>query len=350
MDCLLILLIPLLLSARSSAEEEVVPQTSDRARIAAMLSIHAHAFWPDRSWPAELGLPSLDDAVSVLVKDEDRVAPSRRRRAVARLSAYGMVLGSIESFREAIRRLGADPKQIEDAVAHRFNLSPRSPSGLERAKLDVLEVEPLVYDLVVQNFEVSGCKTTTLKTDSSDSGPTATVYVEIAVDRALDDVARALDPQKWDQCSKFFKPPENTYLATLQNGLPVPAKVIGAGTAYGTATKTTLFEHFECGIVGCPTWFENMLGVETVRDVTTNGYRRYSAFYYLDQAIAGTGKLAIDQGHSIALEESANLTKVEGKKSIAMAQPGTNGVVAGSLLHAELAGELAEIVCCVVPP
>src|SRR5215467_8322443 len=69
------------------------PRTvTDEDRLAAMMSVHAHAYHKAgylRFTAEELDLPSLRRTVAILTHDRDPFAASRRRRAIAQLAAYG---------------------------------------------------------------------------------------------------------------------------------------------------------------------------------------------------------------------------------------------------------------------
>src|SRR5207245_643206 len=75
---------------------------TDQQRVRAMLSIHAHARWPDAKFKTLPFLP-LGDAVQILKSDRGPAADSRRRRAVAKLAAYGL---GRDDFRRDISDLG----------------------------------------------------------------------------------------------------------------------------------------------------------------------------------------------------------------------------------------------------
>jgi hypothetical protein len=64
------------------------PLVTDEQRNLAMLSIHAHAFWPDRNFSGVSFLP-LDRAIAILDEDTGPAADSHVRRAIANLWAYG---------------------------------------------------------------------------------------------------------------------------------------------------------------------------------------------------------------------------------------------------------------------
>src|SRR2546426_48823 len=59
----------------SSALEPPSGFTNEQ-RIAVMLSIHAHAYWPDGNFPAGIRAHLLHDAVNFLMEDPDRLAIS----------------------------------------------------------------------------------------------------------------------------------------------------------------------------------------------------------------------------------------------------------------------------------
>jgi hypothetical protein len=89
----------------------------------------------------------------------------------------------------------------------------------------------------------------------------------------------AADPQNWDVCSKFWKPPERTYLATRVGTVVTTDPPVGSDVPY----SHTLYEHFQTtscisffGIQTChDADFENMLHIDTMMPKTDS----YEAHY-----------------------------------------------------------------------
>jgi hypothetical protein len=160
------------------------------------------------------------------------------------------------------------------------------------------------------------------------------------VQRDVADVAKALDPQSWDQCSKFFS---DTCLARRDAGGVIvedPAEPLGA------AWKTrTLYEHFVCAATGCGAWFENLLFVTTWYEGSPN-QSKYVASYGFNSWLDGVAKITGDDGDLWARKDAAGGTIADSSKNIAFENPGLTGMAEAALAHSEMAGELAELVCC----
>jgi hypothetical protein len=117
------------------------------ARIAAMFSVHAHAFWPDGDFPDDYRPAPLDDASRFLQADyradsADPMRASRRRRAIARLAAFGFDGRDIrEPFGSALDRFEIDRATIMEALGQlwpvgRRESSTRRPAPATLRRLD----------------------------------------------------------------------------------------------------------------------------------------------------------------------------------------------------------------------
>jgi hypothetical protein len=325
---------------------------TNAGRLEAMFSIHAHYFWPDRRFPSGLRTIPLRDAAEYLAADarENRAGWSRRRRAIAELAAVGL---KRREFRDALRDLGVDPDEIESALDAREHAR----------KLSTSERETIVADLPMVAGKPIDCASqwTKLKVSVSPAEAISASYlVEIHVPLGPDIVAKALDAQSWDHCSKFFCPPERTYLAHLDSGgNPVMDPALPPASTY---KGLSLFEQFTCPLQECGyTTFRNMLNVDSY---FTGPPIHYQATYHLRKYLSGTAsgglgqqdlELFIDGGqHWAETAASGSGSIVHGDKTVWLRNPTALGIFNGGLqlMEKELAGELAETACCTItnPP
>jgi hypothetical protein len=323
-------------------------------RLAAMLSVHAYARWPKESFPPGFDVMPLPAAAEYIRDDKGVLAPSRHRRAIAKLAAYG---GDRDEVKQALAILGVRPDYIEEQLFAYRVLQ-------KRRLLSVFEIETIIYNLPrLMALKVEGCPTENLKVIVPDDDlPEAFGLVSITVGKDITALARALDPQNWDECSKFFSPPQRTYLAELDaNGQVVINTPIAPGTAYGGVLgKQTLFEHYTCNVAPCDAWFKNMLFVTTSwPPPNTPGSRTYSVIYslskWLEGEVAGvSSEIDIDDGGITASEGSMGPVTVTATKTVKFVNPVLTGASAAILQVRtdEAAGELAEIACCPIaaPP
>lgn len=348
-------------------------QYNNRGRIEAMLSIHAHYFWPDGRFPPDVRPMPLDDAARYLMDDPGRLAPSRQRRAIARLAAVGL---DRREFRQALRILGADPEFIEAAI-ERHELDRRGPSGPERADtepgvcqdggdespgagggLSVTELETFVCELFRDRTR-DVCDYECQHQDVSPPGaPTASYVVKIRLPRSYKEVAKSIDPQTWDHCSKFYCPPERTYLAHKSStGAIVRDPSLPPGSAYSIRT---LYEHFVCPLQDCKNaTFELLLDVATSYNTSSNSYQvLYGRNAFLKGSMTGIDPSAVgvvvDHGQLSATDDpgtgGAVGTVVYADKTLALTSSLLTGIYHGALdlIEAELGGELAEMACCAI--
>ncbi len=316
-------------------------------RIEAMLSVHAWATWPDGNFPPGISVIPLEEASVFLRDDPDRLAPSRHRRAIGKLAGYA--IGN-EAIRRALVVLQADPPTIEAAL------------GALGPHLTPMQRETFVNDMFAN---VSGsCPWHQLKvTPPIPGAPQITTQVTIWVPRMLADAASAFDPQRWDECSKFFSPPERTFLAHLDsNNQPVADPALPAGSAI---PGRHLYESFTCNQTGCSATFQNMLNITSwystpaagstdprCPDLPGAGTSRYNLTYSLDEALGGEvlgvpNTVSIDGGEGCAQTDPTGGTQAFVSKTIEFTNPVTNGINQAILTFAEVAGEFADLLCCV---
>ena len=346
------------------------PGFNDPARIGAMLSVHAYARWPNAHFPAGLRVIPLRQAATFLCRDPGAFAMSRRRRAIATLAAHGL---NLPLFREAICSLGFNPAMIDAALANQDRAIPGvpvppggSPTGGGR-RIRILsprELQTFVYDML-PDLSIPGCPTTNLDVaPADDDAPEASGTASIAIQKDVVSVAKALDPQSWDVCSKFFKPPERTYLAHEDT---TPEPVIPAGEAYGgtKGTAELLFEWFTCpdtdpngNPTGCGAWFKNLLSVSTFwPDQTTLGHRDYEVRFSFHKFLGGQvtalpkidAEIETDDGGASAVESpSPGPVTATGWKTLRFVNPGLTGAAKAiiDVMVDETTGEFAELACC----
>lgn len=187
------------------------------------------------------------------------------------------------------------------------------------------------------------------------SGPSLFVSNTITVARDVHRVAQAIDPQSWDECSKFWMPKGNaTYLAHLgPGGTVVRDPALPPGTAYGGSLGTKqLFEHFGCNGGGCDASVDNLLAVTTWWD-TVGGRDRYSVAYslakWLKGQVAGVPEeIVIDQGSVTAEDDGSGGTTVTVRKQLAYKDASLTGIAEGILNGAEATSDFSALVCCPV--
>ncbi len=350
---------------QSRAAMAPIESDADNAkRIAAMLSIHAHARWPESRFPREVSIMDLTEAARFLDADRGALAGSRRRRAIAKLAGYRYAAHAIsdDELKGALRTLtGRDPQELWDQLALYVSLhAGDNPPSAE-------ELETAVYDFPqFKDLGVAGCNTETLQIDVPDAGPEASASVDLNVGKGVCAVAAAMDPQSWDVCSKFFKPPERTYLAKLASGTPVPDSPVDPGTPYGGVLGARhLFEDYTCPpgtggtFTGCDAHLQNLLLVSSWWDSpSTGGTRTYYIRYSLPQggALSGTvlgvdAHLTADDGGAEVRESSATSSGLSGWKNLRFDNPVLQGMTKGvfTVMVDEIAGEFAELACCPLP-
>jgi hypothetical protein len=322
-------------------------------RLDAMVSVRAHALWPDGDFPAGFRPMPLERAAALIRNDADPFAPSRRRRAIATLAGYGWRAGSFPPpIARALDTLGADPqallREIDDA----------GPA----ARADGPMREARVYDAVERDrfgavLLVSGCHTTKLSQwVSPPTKPSVTSWITISVNRTVDDLARSLDPQSWKQCSKLFV---KSYLAVdpgTSTADPTADTPVTPGTAYpstavvpGTPYPWRLFfEHYDGHCPGgC--WYKNLLDVRTWYEGTSP--HTYRVRYELNRYLAGSMSLKIDGGGLSAepITGGTGGATVNAWKTLQFDSTIGNAMIAAVLRQSEAAALITEMACCDVP-
>jgi hypothetical protein len=314
-----------------------------------MLSIHAHFLWPDRR-PDDVHTISIEDAARYLAADahngENRAAWSRRRRAMGEIAAVWL---QHDRFEEALRLLEVDPNDIREELCRKINCK-------HLAEIPGSELAKQIADLSVAKGTIVDCfsQWTQLEvTVAPADSPHAAFTVKIEVPRTVADVSKSIDPQSWDHCSKFFCPPERTYLAHLGAGnVPVADPALPPGSDY---TKRTLYEHFSCPLTDCKNaTFENLLNVNAY-SLSPRRQVTYDKHTYLkgsaDGWSAAAVEILIDGGQLWAEPASTPGSSVvyADKTLLFRSDILTGGVNAAfRIKEYERAGELAEMACCLI--
>jgi len=229
-------------------------------RTAAMLSVHAAAYHHAKilkPTTQELQLPTLSAAVTTLAADGDVLAPSRRRRAVAKLAAYAK--GDPELTTAWHTLLAGQP-----AVAAKVQTTVDEDGGTEPSKTES------------KLFHVLGDPTSCPR-EATFFGPfiegsgVVTVRIEMTVAGTIANVARKLDPQNWDECGgAYFKhtflttdTPSPTSVCPIPASFPDPSE--NDAHATGSEYHAKLFEDFDCPACG-KTQTKNLLIVDTIKN------------------------------------------------------------------------------------
>jgi hypothetical protein len=334
---------------------------SNRDLIGAMLSIHANAYWRG-ALPESLHVPSLDGAVAVL--KADRAFWSLRRRAIAELMAYGE-LGQL--FEPQLKALGADVQGIKDAM-HR-ELAAQSACSAYLLKNPIL-ITSKVSNLIANQPALGGISAAQAKacdwqevdvpTVSCNKDGPVRIDAKVSIGPPIDvaTVAKDVDPQRWDNCSKFWDPPENaTYIA--QQPVQIPPGIDPNPPAVGSAyVALPLFEFFSCSSEGFDAFFKNVLTITTSStdigedgNIWPNGRRMTYSLPPENGFIAGEiggekAKVIIDQGWVEAWVDGAR-TVVKSHKEVQFEDPVQTGSMQAFLTFVELSQELAELACCI---
>lgn len=332
------------------------PAISSVERAGSMLSVHGHAYYeaggilPQGVSPADMQLRPIESAVSVLVHDFDPAAQSRRRRAVAKLAAYGG-----ENLRIAWEQLLFCDRDLIAKVKTQLD----DPDAVDR--------ESAVFN-VLASLSAPGC----VPKDAVFGGPVldasgVSVKLELTVGPAIPgQIAERLDPQKWDTCGAFFR---NAYLTTgagvsnltcpISSTTPDPPD--NDPRTPGSEYHAKLFEHFACA--ACGSEFKNTLNIDAVLNKRCAGVNhcssygateRYQGCYNLITPLAGCygsvpAKLTNDQGDlTVCNPSSGGGVPVVSRKEIKLDSFVGNNVLYALLLisKAEETEMLAEIVCC----
>jgi hypothetical protein len=343
----------------------------------------------------------FDEAIRILMIDTGRRADSRARRAIAELTAYSYprkdyrtaaVDRLLQRRNEKGETLGIDydtlVQRLEAAAA--AEVPPLLLHPVEEVKLDLLQV--LASNLLVQM--TPKCPYRVWKTTKiADPPPILWVY-ELWVPRAMEDVARPLDPQYWNDASTLFTA---SYLVNTPSCCPKTSSsdcsytrnpqgdpAAGSSEAPGQPYSSTAFFESFCAGQDCPDckgkghWcdaaFKNLLCVRTEYDTwtpfqcMTSSANRYDVHYdhvaYLFGELNGdetANDITQDQGQLSVrrptsgdpqMDPRVDWSFVHVDKTLVFTDPG-NTIGVGNILKnsysAELAQQIAEQACYVIP-
>ncbi len=209
--------------------------------------------------------------------------------------------------------------------------------------------------LLLVGSPVSDCAPTTLSYNVDPESP-MTVSASIQVHRSsVTEIQRALDPQNWDICSRFWTPPPRTYLATRSGSTVTEDPAVPSDEAY----HHSFYEHFSSHVCTQSFFFistchdadfENMLDITSTP--TSTGYR--AEYRFLAPSVRAAVDnvpvtLTIDDGYIAAKPgPDAGTWIVEGRKMVQFANSAQNtwSQIAFGYGLKELATEMAELACC----
>lgn len=321
------------------------PPITDEERNRAMFSVTAQTMLlQSLRLPEGFAPYSVPLAMALLAADRDRLAPSRLRRAIAKLAAYRLGDPVIDCV---LQKLGIDTAALARALA----AAPLSRAGRETA----------AYNFVGGGLQVEGCNAKDLQIHTIDANPAFTITSELWVGRPRDQIAKILDPQSWDVCSKFWRPPQGTFLVNLRSdgsvpsGTPTPGTPETVGLPYSSPPRV-LFEHFRC--------LNDICSIEAYLNVWTYVQNivqpvagpAYHVWYNLKLWKSGSFtilgfdlpvELDTDYGLLQAVDDPTQGTRVYMSKTLRFTTNVTTEVAeAATTEYTELAGQLAEMVCC----
>jgi hypothetical protein len=365
----------------------------------AMVSVHAHARWPDKNFGGADFIP-LGRAIQTLANETGRRpgAGSRARRAVAKLSSY-----SYGEFEPEVATLLANydvgSALLKDEIV-RAAAKATPPIPLPPTPDRMAELEAIIVDLpLLMMLPPADCRAKAPKYVGGVGKPPPVKWAyDQFIPRRMDDIARALDPQSWSEASDYFyrsylvdapsccppkgpgcpfkaKPPSDPYPGDPEEGPERPR-----GKPYGT---TAFFELFCIGkhcpdcegdSKKCLAAFKNILCVDTryVPGVTfsvfTSCADQYEVGYSLGGYLYGELNGAENQkinadGGTLSVRPATDLERqqnglvgpdwslVHVDKHLAF--EGSLGGSAGYVLQAyedELAGQIVEQACTEIAP
>jgi hypothetical protein len=334
---------------------------------------------------------ALTDASVLLRCDPDRLALSRRRRAIAKLAAYGWGTGA---FTQQLLILGLNVEAFDLAIQHAF-----PPHVVEAAKHNRTILEFLFARFLRAHPQLIADAGDDLCGDQpeapydppfdDDPPPQISIGSYISVALPVTDVQRNLDPQRWDECSKFWPAPDaastapldphlgSTYLATesspdcsLSASEIVPE--LSPPDPGDTYHGRFFFERFECLVAPCNARFDNLLSItveDGSHDVLEVGVEVTRRIDYglpgcpinggtdpfdggIEAWVDGSTdavKVIIDEGTMDAWAKqvgNVNRTFVRGHKKVKFDNPVVEATAGVALGFTELNEELAEVACC----
>jgi hypothetical protein len=248
-------------SQRLGAARNCDPSIDDQARWAAMVSAYVQAYSDagllHGATTPSLRIPLVQDAVRTLKKDCDEpIASMRRRRAVAKLAAYGR---EKDPSKTAWHDLVDNDPNLIDKI-HTLLLAHPSPPVLES-----------------QIFNETASMTDACRAKVSDpdfQGPPidpgsgeVSWEVSFTIQETVDWVSKRIDPQNWHVCGQFPETKYTTDTLPHVSSCDSPPSADPAEndpkTPGSAPYHATLFEHFKCQ--ACDTDAETLLDITTAQ-------------------------------------------------------------------------------------
>lgn len=363
--------------SRASAAA-TAPAAAQRA--AAIFSVYFHAAFAGETVPPDRQPLDLREAARILHAADDPMATSRRRRAIAQLTAAGLDdAARCEAVRILLGGSLAPVLEILDALA------PAAAGGANDRPRAAPDACPLVHAPIAlppaqRIAEIAARLARFLPPAPCDAeyhpavityatkSQLTTATVTTAVRRDLSAVCVALDPQHWDenQCSAFFP---QTYIAqkTGDDYVSGPDYTVAAEPNPPppcTAYADVLFEHFAVDFSLPPwppqvAWFKNLLDIESqvlaVDAANPTGGHRYT--YALRRSLGSEvywsaipGGLDRDEGTITIRRRQADptWTEIDVTKTLRFHGRPIDAFLntsAGAYLKS-MADELPEMACC----
>jgi hypothetical protein len=346
---------------------------TDRARLEAMLSVHAHVeVGADKPLPGELRcLMPLKDAVLILKEDRGSGAWSRRRRAIAELIAHRK---SATDFESELKGLGANVQAIHPfgskkppGNAHLVQplgtsgavvKSGESPASLEVEVTNLLADKPeLAGESDSEEKECKWHKEGDANVGVNGGAVVIDAKVSIPEPMTVEDVAKNIDPQRWDNCSLFWDPPEDaTFLAESGQPHTKPPKRNNPPAPGTPHPALPLFELFTAPGIGAT--FENVLTItmstgvvdEQGKDHPEGRHMRYDLAKdgFISARVDGQDTTVIIDSGFVDAWKDGNRVFVKSHKQVQYGNAAFNSSsnVALTITHKELADQLGELACC----
>lgn len=338
-----------------------VPSADTISPTAAMLRVHATAHQIALGGVAAAAastLPPLDEAIGVIRSDATALGWSRRRRAVAALMAAGW---TDQQFDAQVRSLAADPDTIRDLVARHRSALPITLDNHHDLELATVNL-PLQSIFSGDPPARSECwrKEEGSSVQWDENGRTLVLRTAVSINSKkwpLEDVKRAIDPQRWDDCSGFWQADDTYLIEQTKPPWDRPPTKLPSPPPPGSLWKSVyLFERFVCEGNGCNARFSNVLGtsvasiVEEWRGKMTT---RHAVYYELAPEGALEGDVGgnevrpvIDDGWVKIHVDDDERIQVRGHKELQFDEESFTMLAFLALLNYEKAQLLGELACC----
>jgi hypothetical protein len=369
------------------AADDGKPSTRDQLR--ALLSVQANSNPKLANRAADL--PTLEKAVDILRRDTSAGAESRRRRALATILAHAWNDGPDPDL---LARLGiADFARVKQVLVDHYSsevlgLFDDDPAWREFVIMRALADDPKMFALIEPSTD--GWFTQLAyaqgggdlcwrpegpsRTEFIDPAVTIQTFISIAPTTSFAQVKENIDPQHWDECSKFWSPPPDaSYLAVIAQPTPPGCNLTEADLAHPSPNPSSspgadqydgrVFEHFQCQTAGCSAWFKNLLkiavGPEQVKPYPGGTPIPSHLITYWLPTCRGTEKngfmsgailnqprrVILDEGWMEAWEQEGR-TYLKTFKKVQFEGAASTWVAAMILEMTELNKETGELACC----